>query len=110
MTDRLKTLTALRARRWTQAAALSVAAVLIAGCGEKPPAKPNQQSEAPRDPMQVSADAELASRLSLGPVATRPVTETIRVAGRLDVNQYRTSRIGAPITGRLTRVEAVRHA
>ncbi|MEN9317050.1 MAG: rane fusion protein cobalt-zinc-cadmium efflux system [Pseudomonadota bacterium] len=107
MTDLPKTHKTPRSLRWTQAALLSVAAVLIAGCGDKPTAKPSQQSEAPRDPMQVSADAELASRLSLGPVATRPVTETIRVAGRLDVNQYRTSRIGAPITGRLTRVDAV---
>lgn len=107
MTDFPINRSGFRAPHWIPAALLALTAALTAGCGDKPTEKPTARTEAPRDPMQVSADKELASRLSLGPVATRPIAETIRVAGRLDVNQYRTSRIGAPITGRLTRVDAV---
>ena len=83
------------------------AALLAAGCGDKAADKPAQAAAARKDPMEVTADAELAKRLSLGPASTRLFADTIRVAGRLDVTQYRTSRIGAPITGRLTSVDAV---
>lgn len=88
--------------------ALAVAA-LSAGCGERQqgPAADKPAAVAQRDPMSVAVDAELARRLSVGPASTRQFAETIRVAGRLDVNQYRTSRVGAPITGRLTNVQAV---
>lgn len=83
------------------------AAVLASGCGDKAAEKPVQAAAARKDPMEVTADAELVKRLNLGPASTRLFADTIRVAGRLDVNQYRTSRIGAPITGRLTSVDAV---
>lgn len=59
------------------------------------------------DPMSVDAGGEIARRLSTGPLVTKTFAETIRIAGKLDVNQYRTSRIGAPITGRLTQVDAL---
>jgi cobalt-zinc-cadmium efflux system membrane fusion protein len=58
------------------------------------------------DPMVIAVDAELGKRLKTGTVTTGKVADTIRIAGRLEANQYRSSRIGAPITGRLTQVEA----
>lgn len=91
------------------AAAALAALALLQACGRKPEATPPpaQASAAAADPAEVSVDAELARRLSVGPVATRQVVDTIRVAGRLDVNQYRTARIGAPITGRITHIDAM---
>lgn len=89
------------------AAAALAAALLLAACGPKAP-PPAQQSDAGRsDPAEVSVDAQLAQRLVVGPASTRQFADTIRVAGRLDVNQYRTSRIGAPITGRLSQIDAM---
>ena len=82
-------------------------AVLSAGCSDKSTEKREAAGAARKDPLEVTADAELTKRLRLGPAASRPFADVIRVAGRLEVNQYRTSRIGAPITGRLTSVEAV---
>jgi cobalt-zinc-cadmium efflux system membrane fusion protein len=58
------------------------------------------------DPLEVAVDSELAKRVSHGPIVTRRVADTIRIAGRLEANQYRSSRIGAPITGRLTHIDA----
>lgn len=89
------------------AAVMLAATLLLAACGPKAP-PPAQQSDAGRaDPTEVSVDAQLAQRLVVGPASTRQFADTIRVAGRLDVNQYKTSRIGAPITGRLSQIDAM---
>jgi membrane fusion protein, heavy metal efflux system len=59
------------------------------------------------DPMLVAAAGDLAKRLTIAPLTSTSVAQTIRIAGKLDVNQYRTSRIGAPIAGRLVQVDAL---
>ena len=59
------------------------------------------------DPMLVTVDSELAKRLTIAAISTKAVGETIRIAGRLEVNQYKTTRVGAPITGRLSQVDAL---
>ena len=58
------------------------------------------------DPMEIAVDAQLGIRLKAGSVTSGKMADTIRIAGRLEANQYRSSRIGAPIAGRLTQVEA----
>lgn len=102
----------LSARLALAAVAAVAALILVQGCTRKaevastPAAQSSAPAPAPADPLEVSVDAELGARLSIGPVATRRVADTIRVAGRLDVNQYRTARVGAPITGRLSHIDA----
>lgn len=59
------------------------------------------------DPMSVDASGDIGKRLSIGPLLVKTFAETIRISGKLDVNQYRSSRIGAPITGRLVQVDAL---
>jgi membrane fusion protein, heavy metal efflux system len=91
---------------------------LLIACGDKadqaaktPPteapttteARPPQVTQS--DPMSVLVDAELLKRITTGGIATTSVAETIRVAGQLNVNQYNTSRVGAPITGRITEIK-----
>lgn len=88
------------------AAALLALAIAAAGCspsGGK--AEAAATPSPPPDPMQVTADEALMKRLRIEGVSTHSVTEMIRVAGRLDVNEYRTSRIGSPIEGRIVDIE-----
>lgn len=74
--------------------------------GGSAPAAPAAVTAA-ADPMLVDASGEIGKRLKIEGLQVTNVAETIRIAGKLDVNQYRTSRIGAPITGRLVQVDAL---
>jgi cobalt-zinc-cadmium efflux system membrane fusion protein len=49
----------------------------------------------------------LGSMVQIGTVSTTEVSETIRIAGRLEVNGYKTARIGAPVTGRIADIKAI---
>lgn len=97
------------------AAALALAAALAA-CGDKPgaPAGPAATGEkgatkaaAPVDPSAVRLTNDLAALVKLGPLPLMEVAETLRIAGRLEVNGYKTARIGAPVTGRISDIRAV---
>ncbi|WP_201262387.1 efflux RND transporter periplasmic adaptor subunit [Azospira sp. I13] len=83
------------------AALLLVASVTLLGaCGkEAPPA-----AAAPVDPNLVSAAEGLQAQLKVVPVGAVPVSETLRVAGRLDFDEQRIARIGATVTGRVTQI------
>jgi membrane fusion protein, heavy metal efflux system len=93
------------------AIAICLSATLVA-CGEKekPPttqvAPTTNPMPAPTDPMLIKADATLMSRVKVAGIEERVVVETLRVAGRLETNLYKTTRIGAPIAGRLTTINA----
>jgi cobalt-zinc-cadmium efflux system membrane fusion protein len=78
-------------------------AAVIAGCN-KEESKP--QAALP-DPTLVTPAAELVAQLKLANVASKPVAETLRVAGRIDFDEQRLARIGATITGRVTEIDAV---
>ena len=103
-------------RRRTRLAAGLLAVTLgalLTGCGDRqPPAAPTTKAPTATaaagtvDPLEVTVDGDLSQRLSTGPVMTRRIADTIRIAGRLEANQYRSSRIGAPLTGRLGQIEA----
>jgi cobalt-zinc-cadmium efflux system membrane fusion protein len=92
-------------------AALLLALVLLAGCGREQAPATTAQSMAPpakaaADAMEVVVDDDLRQRITVDAAPMRRVADTIRIAGRLEANQNRSSRIGAPITGRLTQVGA----
>ena len=92
-------LTPLR-RRALLASALAALALLSA-CAKTPPAK----TAPPADPLGVKVPAELAPRLKLVTLIPQPITETLRVAGRLDFDELKLARIGAPVTGRVSRID-----
>jgi cobalt-zinc-cadmium efflux system membrane fusion protein len=78
------------------------AILLLSGCGEKTVAKP-----APvRDPLMIEAGADLAARLVLGEPAYVEVRESMRVPGRIEVDETRFVRVGSPVTGRITDLAA----
>ena len=81
---------------------LLAAALVAAGCGDKPVEK----APAPRDPLAITANAELAARLQTAAPAFAEVSETLRVSGRIEVDETRLARVGSPVTGRITDLEA----
>ncbi len=84
-------------------AAVLFTAAALAGCGDKPSARP---SAAPRDPLAVTAQAELAARLKTGSPMPAEVSETLRVPGRIAADETRLARVGAPVPGRVTDLQA----
>ncbi len=84
---------------------LAFAAALAAGCGDKEGAKPAAAPVAP-DPLAITVTAELAARTLTGQVGRAEVRETLRAPGRIEVDETRMARIGSPVAGRVTDLEA----
>lgn len=79
-------------------------AVFVVGCN-----KENSKAAAPKvaDPTLVAPAQELLAQLKLADVQKLPVAETLRVAGRIDFDEQRLARIGATVTGRVTKIDAL---
>jgi cobalt-zinc-cadmium efflux system membrane fusion protein len=56
--------------------------------------------------MIVAPSPDLLAQLKLADLSSRPIVETLRVAGRIDFDEHRLARIGATITGRVTEIDA----
>lgn len=79
-------------------------ALLVVACGERSGAP--AASASPRDPLAIEAGPELAKRLTIGTVGRAEVRETLRVPGRVEVDERRVARVGSPVTGRITEIDA----
>jgi cobalt-zinc-cadmium efflux system membrane fusion protein len=77
---------------------LLAAALLAAGCGEKPAEK----SAAAHDPLAITPNAGLAARVQTGAPAFVDVRETLRVSGRIGTDETCLARFGSPVAGRIT--------
>jgi membrane fusion protein, heavy metal efflux system len=85
-------------------AAAVVLAMSLAGCSKEPEAV----AEAPKlPPGIVKAEENLQKTLKVAPVVSSPFSEMLRVAGRIDFDEQRVSRIGATVTGRVTDLYAI---
>ena len=95
----------------------ALAALVLAACGDKTaPAKPalNKSAKAEAgaplhrgNPASITLAPELAALVKVGELPIMQVPETLRIAGRIEVNAYKTARIGAPVTGRISDIRAV---
>ncbi|WP_345250132.1 efflux RND transporter periplasmic adaptor subunit [Pigmentiphaga soli] len=85
-------------------AALLALAILLGACGDKTPSPAEQATRS--DPSLVEADAALQARLKTEEARLEPFGEILRVAGRIDFDLQRVARIGAPVTGRVTDINA----
>lgn len=85
---------------------LWLACLLLAGCGDKPPA-PEPAAKPIPDPNLVSVTPELQQRLKLVVVGEAEMRETLRIPGRIVVDEQRVARIGASVTGRITDIDVV---
>ncbi len=82
---------------------LAFSAALLLGCN-----KDNQQitTASKGDPAVVMAEESLLAHLKLGNISRQPVSEILKVAGRIDFDEQRLARIGATVTGRVTEIDA----
>lgn len=85
-------------------AVLALSHALLTGCG-KAPATAAPPAE-PRDPLTVSVNPQITTSLTLGTVGMADVRETMRVTGRIEVDETRMARVGSSVTGRVTDLEA----
>lgn len=76
---------------------------LVAACNKE---EEKTVARAPADPMRVVAPATLLPQLKIEAVVSAPVSEMVRVAGKIDFDEQRIARIGATVTGRVTELTA----
>lgn len=102
------------------ALAVLTAALILAGCKDSP--KPGATSaptaaalteaatgetEVPvADPLAVTVPANFGAEIKVAPVGATPLSDTLRVAGKVDFDEYRVTRIGATVTGRVIEIHA----
>ncbi len=67
---------------------------------------PPSAMAAPVDPSRVEVSASLREQLQIEALRRAEVSDTLRVAGRIDFDEQRLARIGATVTGRVTQVDA----
>ncbi len=89
-------------------AGLIGAALLLAGCGESGETGKTgaAQAVAPADPDLVTAGENLAAVIRIGQVGRADLSDVLRVAGQVDFDEQRVTRIGATVTGRITELQA----
>lgn len=82
-----------------------LAVFALAACGDRK-VEPEKPAAVARDPLTVTVAPELAARLVLGAPAQAEVRETLRVPGRVEADENRMARVGSPVTGRITDLQA----
>ena len=70
-------------------------------------AAPSVMAATSGDPLSIRLTPELSALVKIAVPEMTDVSEAQRIAGRLDVNGYKTARIGAPVTGRIADIRAI---
>jgi membrane fusion protein, heavy metal efflux system len=75
-------------------------AVLFGGCA--PSTTPKAAPKAQSDPLSIAPTPEVRQQIEIGEVQTKPISGMLRVSGRVEADETRVARIGAPVPGRIT--------
>lgn len=78
-------------------------AVMSTACSEKP--APAPETKEAIDPSLVMMTKELAANVKTGPVTEIQFVDTLRIPGRIQVDEQFESRAGASITGRISTLD-----
>ena len=82
--------------------------VIATGCNKV--ASANKEEAAPAkvasNPLEIRADASMLQRIKLGEPAWAQVGGSLTVAARVEVDESRVGRVGAPVMGRVTELDA----
>ena len=101
----MRTLHAMTTKKFA-AACLMGTALLMAGCGKDKPQPEPAKTVAKSDPMEVVLDPAMTKQFTVEPATIADIAITQLVAGRIEANEQRTTRIGASVTGRVVHVLA----
>ncbi|MCP4638727.1 MAG: efflux RND transporter periplasmic adaptor subunit [Methyloversatilis sp.] len=82
------------------------ASLLLAACADGDENAAPAAVEAPADPNLVQAGGSLGNIIKVGAVTKVALSDTLRVAGQVDFDEQRVTRIGATVTGRVTELQA----
>jgi cobalt-zinc-cadmium efflux system membrane fusion protein len=88
-------------------AGLLGASLLLGACSEQSDTAAPTAAAAPVDPNLVQAGDNLGNIIKLGTVSRMELSDTLRVAGQVDFDEQRVTRIGATVTGRVTELTAM---
>lgn len=102
--------------------AILLAALVLGGCKEasSPASKASENGSAttlsegtgaeikvsPPDPALVSVPPAFGAEIKVMPAGQTQISDTLRVAGKVDFDQTRVTRIGATVTGRVIEIQA----
>jgi cobalt-zinc-cadmium efflux system membrane fusion protein len=81
--------------------------LVLGACSEKSDTAAPTAAAAPVDPNLVQAGDNLGNIIKLGTVSRLELSDTLRVAGQVDFDEQRVTRIGATVTGRVTELTAM---
>jgi len=81
--------------------------LLLGACSEESDTAAPTAAAAPADPNLVQAGDNLGNIIKLGTVSRMELSDTLRVAGQVDFDEQRVTRIGATVTGRVTELTAM---
>lgn len=87
-------------------ALLLATATCLSGCGEKESPEPADSTVAPADPNLVILGPQLKSVVTIGPVSNAEIKDTLRISGRIQVDEQHEARVGATVTGRISEINA----
>ena len=73
----------------------------------QPSADAPKEDKKAEDPNLVELTAELQKKVKLVQVGQADIREVLRIPGSIQVDEQRIARIGAPVTGRITDIDAV---
>jgi membrane fusion protein, heavy metal efflux system len=79
--------------------------LLLSGCGET--AAQQAQAAPERNPLEITPNEDLLKQIKIGTPQWRSVSETLRVAARVEANETQMARVSAPVTGRIVELKAI---
>jgi len=82
----------------------AVAVVALCGCGKKQAdaAKTAEQPAKQTNPLEITVNPELAKQIRVGEPTWKEVVGSYRVAGRVEADERRITRVSAPVGGRIS--------
>lgn len=86
----------------------SLVVITLAGCNkESTSTAPKQAQESnTTDPNLVTVTPEINAEIKVSAVGSSQIRQELRIPGSIQVNEQRVAKIGAPVTGRITDIEA----
>src|SRR6476646_1900284 len=92
--------------RLTKGGVIAASVILLAGCRANASHDEKPAVAKGANPLKIDVQPTLLKQIRVGQPKWAEVTESLRVAGRVEADERRLARIGSPVTGRITNLLA----